>query len=295
MSIKVLAELRIPRPPTDICAPQDRLYVATKGKRVFFAAGGLEGVKSILFSSQVTALSASESVLYCGCEDGTIYGLSPAHKTVFKVAVGPTEITSMLYHKTRSDIFAGAHNRKIVQLGENSIVKNTFYGYDSPVASFDVSANGTLASASQNNQNIKVVNANTKDPKHLRLPCGFSESVKFLSNDYLLVGTLSGQLHVYRTRSLELADTVSVPAGICAMHLHQDGTLLLGLVNATIVVCRLCKAHPEPTETIQAGGIPVAFSTYRGSVAVAVSREKRMGRWNRTRGGKNKIILLSIG
>ncbi|KAI5173334.1 hypothetical protein PAEPH01_1900 [Pancytospora epiphaga] len=294
MGVRIKSELQIPRPPTDVCIFGDRIYTATKGKRVFFTSLELEGKKSILFSSQVNALSSSDGILYCGCQDGLLYGLSKAHKTVLKTPVDPKGITRVFWDEARGDIFVASNGKRVVQMGDNGIIKNTFYGYDSPVLDIDVSSNGTLFSVSQNNQSIKLVDINAKEPKHIYLSSGFPETVKVISNKYVVLCTLDGILYLYDAKGLGVVSTLNVSAGICSIHLHLDCFVLLGLIDGTIALYKHLGTILDFVEMIKVPGIPVGFTSHGKDLVVITSREMRMGRWNKKSDGKNMVIVFEI-
>lgn len=294
MAVRKLREYRLKRPPTDICAVFENLYVSTKGKRIFFLSDKQKELKSILFSSQVSSMAASDAVLYCGCSDGKMFGLSSAHKVVFRSVSDVSGVTRCAYDRTRADILVSTNNKKVQSFGENSITKDTFYCYDTPVVDFDITMEGYLACASQNSQSVKVINIASKESRTLQLAGGFSEAVKFLSNELVLVGTLSGALQIYRLKTLEMVHSIKTSGGVHSLYLHKNEFLLVGLADSTVDVYKINNRRIDFSEKISVSGIPVAFCAFRNNIAIAVSREPRLGRWEACKTGKNRIIILKI-
>ncbi|KAI4291647.1 hypothetical protein PAPHI01_0921 [Pancytospora philotis] len=294
MGFKIVAKYPLKRPPTDVAARGSRLYVSTKGKRIFFLAEGNDGLKSILFAAEVGAMSAADDALYCGCSDGRIFGLSDAHKVVFRATADPAGVTGVLYDRAREELLVSTYSKKILAFAQNSILKNTLYCYDTAVADFDVAPCGVVASVSENNQRVKLVVPGVEEPRILHLKEGFSESVRFLSNELLLVATLGGALSVYRVKTLEPVCTIKAGAGVLAMHVLKDNHVLLGCDNSTLECYRLAGRSLELVGTHEVAGLPVAFCDFRGATAVALSREPRRGRWGMSRSGKNAVCVFEF-
>lgn len=293
MEIKKVKEYKLKGPPTALCAAFGCLYVATKGKRVFFLRSGESVFKSILFSSQVDALGASDTTLYCGCSDGKIFGLASTHKITFRAASDSSGVTHCVFDRAHASLLVSTAGKKVQAFGENSILGNTFYCYDTPVIGFDVSGGGALACVSQNNRSIKVFGADSKELKPLRTAAGFPEALVFVTDERILVGSLSGTLRLYSVRTREVLCTARAPGGIHSLYVQND-IVLAGLGNSALALYRI-----SGNEIVDAGGcampgIPVAFCQCEDGIAIAASREPRLGRWGVQKAGHNKVVIARI-
>lgn len=291
-----MSELKLKRPPTDIAVRHDILYVSTKGKRVFCFPGGGEESKSILFSYQVNAIDASNDILYCGCADGKVFGLDVKHKVVFRSSSDDSGVTGCKYNNSGRNIFISTFNKKIEILGENAILQNTFYCHNAPITGFDVSNGGTLVCAAQNSKVLKIIDVNTKIIIDLQISEGFPEVVLFISEDSFLVGTVGGNIYCYtKSKSnFDLKAKYKYTAGIQSFFLANKNTLLVGFSNQTIGLFRVNKREIELIDEFAAPGIPIGFCEFKGSIAVAVGREPRLGRWGKIKSAKNTILMVKI-
>ena len=294
MNIKKIREYRLKKPPTDIAVLSNNIYISTKGKRVFFLPEDQEQLKSILFSSQVNAMDASDTTLYCGCSDGRIFGLNPSHKVTFRSFTDPAGITLCKYDRDKNDILASTFSKKVQVFGDSSMLKNTFYCYDSPVSSFDLAKDGTMVCVSQNSQNLKIINTIDGGSRVLKIAEGFPETAKFISKELLLVGTLSGHICIYSVSSLKLLSVYRGSAAVHSLHLLGDCRFLTGTGDSTLGLYEYRHGKVECIEHLAVAGIPVAFCGFGNSIAVAVSREPRLGRWGALKTGKNRMVIIKI-
>jgi hypothetical protein len=293
MKIIIDGQVKLKKPPTSILESFGNLYISTKSPRIFYIPQNSRKLKSILFSSQVMSMAGSESSLFCSCADGMVYGLSDKHKVSFKSATDKSECTYSMVDERTSDIVISKNSNKIVVLAQNTILKNTYYIYDTPVIYFDISKERQIAAVTQNNKNIKLLQSDFKDYKILNVQEGFPEIAKFVRND-LLVGTLSNSIQLYSTKKSKMILSTKLSAGVQSIYIVDDYVYLVGLLNSRVCLVHHIDNSLKIIDEIEVEGIPIGFTRYKNQIAVAISREPRLGRWGHRKDGKNKVIFLNV-
>lgn len=290
LSFKITQKNKICRQPTAICLCFDKLYVSTKGKRVFFSQNN-SSFKSILFSSQVNSLSSSENLLFCAQKNGAIFGLNKSHKTVFKAIIPNSQCILSFFDFSNDQLFIGSSNKKVTIFGTDSILKNSYFINDSPLAYFDLSKDDVLCGVSQNDETVQFTNLKTKEKSQLKIIDGFPEIVKFLKNDLLIVGTSTGMLNCFSTVNMKRISFLKFKDSISSIHIVSSTKILVGVPNFIFLIDFSNFNKMEILQEIQIDGIPVDFCG-KEKVYCAISRESRIGRWKRCKDGKNQIITL---
>lgn len=290
MKIEITAKSKLKRCPTDICYFQDKIYISTKGKRVFYSAD-FKTFKTILFTSQVNSLSTNSQVLFASQKNGAIFALNSAHKTIFKINAGDSQCIHLLCDMENDDIFVGLENKKICLFSSSGISKNNFYFNEGPLVDFDVSKEKLIAKCTQNDQNVNFSN---KEKFTIKVADGFPEIVKFITSDLILIGSTTGILNCFskitkkRISFLKLADQIS---SICPL---TKTSFLVGIPNRIILVDFSNFNKMEIIDEIEVNGIPVAFCSENKEIFVAISRESRIGRWRKEKEGDNQVLRLKI-
>lgn len=309
-------EYRLARPPTCIASVNGNVYVSTKCKRLFYLPSDSRQLKSILFTSPVTSVCRSDSVLYCGCESGRLFGLDSRHKTVFRAETGNEErVNCCVYSAQRESIFVASNGPKILEFGQNSILKNAFYCQGSRTtqlalqatdrAAADRAAMATMDSTAvalvqENILSVKLLNILSKEVTEIGTAGAFPEAVCFLSDRALLVGLLSGAITCWARRKsrYERQSAYECPDGsaVCAIMALPDGLFIAGFSDFTVRLFRMDQTGMACLDRLETPGLPVAFCGHGGAVAVAVSREQRLGRWGRchTSKAKNRLWMIRI-
>lgn len=285
-------EWKLPYPPIGLAVVDGSLYAATKSKHLFSFA--LDGSKRerLPFPEQITALANSDTTLYCGCKDGKLISILKNKPTSFKASLGTTPLTCIAFNNSTSDIIASSNSAKIAIFSKEGILRRTEYLFNTPASSFSLSKDGKLAILSQNNRTIRIIESLSDSKKDIQLKEGFPESVLFLKNNLLLVGTGKGKLLLFNIRSADKLAECDIQHGIHTLFLYQTNVVFAGTVGGTLVLLKILNKTIEIIESKEMDGIPTAFELVDTAVAVAISREPRIGKWGRIKNGKNKVILL---
>lgn len=312
------------RPPTDICSLNDNIYISTKSKRVFYIhdlnSEKLRNFKSILFSEPVNALSSSNNNIYCACTNGRVFGMDSKHKVMFRASSDISGVTFCKFDEIRRNIIVSTTQKKIQIFTEESFLRNTFYCSDTPIISFDISKDGILSSISENSHIVKIIrtveNNSKKDTvKDIKLQNGFPECLK-IHGDYIYIGTNIGIIYIYSITTYKMVAKYVEHGSIYSIHIIDNENFIVGIceavgsnndcdknsesANETIKNIAKIKKHNFKNKKIEFNselkmpGIPVAFCNYKNKLAVAISREPRLGRWGIMKTGKNKVIIIDI-
>lgn len=290
MKIIKVKELKIKKPPTSVCSQFNNIYVSTKGKRVFYTSDTRE-FKSILFSSQVNSMTASNCILFCVCEDGKVFGLSENHKVIYRSSAGDSVATHCLYDSATADIMVSTFSKKIVILTEHSMLKDSYFCFETPVIYFDFSVDRNLACVSQNNKNIKIFSL--KESNDLKVVDGFPEVLKFISNEIIVVGTSKGSIQIYSIKTRKRITGLDTGSEVHSIFIIDSNYFLVGL-SSKICLYKYDNFSIELIDELPVNGIPVAFCLHNKGITAAISRESRLGRWNLMKKGRNSILSLEI-
>lgn len=294
MKLEILKELSLKRPPTDICSQFGNLYVSTKGKRLFLYNTDDNTQKSILFSSQVNTLSSSDSLLFCGCNDGKIFGLLNNNKVGYRSSCDSAMAYKCIYCPIKKELYVSTVNKKVVVLNDDGILKRSHFCHETPVVDFDISFDRVIACLSENNKSVMIFDPFESKPKNLRIQHGFPEVVKY-QNDLLLIGTNKGEIQVYSNKTLKKQFSIILGSSPQSIFVVNDNMVLAGLTNEKIALVEIIiKESPQILFQLDVCGIPIGFCKHKDHIAVTVSREPRLGRWGKLKKGHNKVIFLKI-
>lgn len=290
--ISVDKKLKLCRPPTSIHTAFGKIYVSTKGKRIF-CTEDLKTFKSILFSAQVNSVCFGEDILLCGQENGALFGLNSKHKTVFKSSVGDSSVVVALFNDITEDFMVASENNKISLYNKDAILKNTFFVCETPLVCFDVSRNNLISAVSQNNQNVHLLDMKSKEKSTLKIFDGYPEIVRFIKDDVLVVGTSTGSLSIFSMINKKRISFHKFEQSITSIHVIDESRILVGISSAIHLLDISNFNTIEIVDKIEVDGIPVDF-TGKDRIYCALSRESRLGRWLKYKEGHNQIIQISI-
>lgn len=292
MRLELTYKKKLKRPPTSVCSAFGRIFVATKGRRVFYVTEDGKTLKSIIFAHQINTLCASEHVVFCSQKNGSIFGLNSEHKVVFRANVGNASAVSSLFDQ---DLFVASENRKIVMLGDNSILKNSFFFAGTPLVQFDFSKSRILAVALQNDQHIRLLDIASKEKSTFKTADGYPETVKFLRDNFAAVGTSKGTLSVFSVVTRKRVSFLKFAHPIASLWVVGQNSMLVGTADCKISLVDLSEFNKMVlVDQIHVGGIPVEFCWHENEIACAISRESRLGRWNVAVDSHNQLIRLKI-
>lgn len=293
MKLEIIKKTKLKRPPTSICSTFDRIYVATKGKRVFMIDNKTCEIKSIKFTKQVNTIATDKEILFCGQVDGNIFGLNDKHKTIFKANSGDSKI---VYSKFFNDLFIGNENGKLSIFGVNSLLKNTLYFNENSIQCFDTFETGKLAVIFQNCQMVEVVDLNCKERIQIKISDGYPEIIKILTEDKILIGTAKGSVAIYSITSKKKITFLRLNSRISSIHLLDVNTFVIGTVECNLNIITVSDYNKMIlVDTLITDGIPVDMCINDDKIYCAVSRESRLGRWNTSRKSHNMILNLKVG
>lgn len=291
MRLEVTYKKKLKRSPTSICSAFGRLFAATKGKRVFYVMEDGNTLKSIVFSHQVNTLCATEHILFCAQQNGDIFGLNSKHKVVLRASIGDTSAISSLFEQ---DLFV-ASEKKVAVLGTNSLLKNSFFFAGTSLIQIDLSKSGMLAAALQNDQHIQLLDTVSKEKSTFKISDGYPETVRFLNNDLVAVGTSKGTLGLFSVTTRKRISFLKFSHTISSLWAADETSMLVGTADCRISLVGLSEFNKLVLlDQIPTGGIPVEFCRHEDRIGCAVSRECRLGRWNIARNAHNQIISLKI-
>lgn len=292
MKLIIADRTKLCRPPTSVCCSFGRIYIATKGRRVFFTEN-MRSFKSILFSSQVNSLACSENLLFCCQKDGSIFGLNPKHKVAFKTSIGESECVHSAFDTVSDQLLVGSKNRKVSVFGLDAILRNSYPINESPLVYFDVSNGHILSGISQNDHSVQFIDFKTKERQSLRIIDGFPEILKYLRSDVFVVGSSTGMLNCFSTVNMKRISFLKFNSAITALHTLDSAHLLVGTLHFIHLVDLSNFNKMEITQELSVGGIPIDFCGNE-VVYCAVSRESRLGRWMKCKNGNNQLIALNL-
>lgn len=292
--LKRTKEYALSYSPTALAANSGNIYIAVKGKALFFIPLDSRKLESVPFVDQITSLAAGGNALYCGCKGGDIIGITSKHSTCFKASIDKTPITHCAYDPYRSEILASSHGRKIVIFGDNGIQKNSHFFYTTPVVSFRFTKEGMIAGISENNQVVRLVDSIGKSHKELKLSGGFPESIIFSNREHLLVGTNTGSVQLYSLKTMKLVAECNTGASVITLCCFKDNTFLLGTTRPELLILSVEGSSMEIAGSWELEGIPVAIEAVGDEIVLALGREPRLGRWGRMSKGKNRIVFIKI-
>lgn len=291
--ISIDKKIKLCRPPTSIHTAFGKIYVSTKGKRIF-CTEDFKTLKSILFSSQVNSLCYGEDILLCGQNNGALFGLNSKHKTVFKSSVGDSSIILALFNHLTEDFMVASENNKISLYSKEAILKNTFFICETPLICFDISKNNLISAVSQNNQNIHLYDLKTKEKSTLKMFDGYPEIVKFVKDDLLIVGTSTGNLSIFSMINKKRISFHKFNQSITAIHVINESTIVIGMLSAIHLLDISNFNTIEIADTVEIDGIAIDFAVKEKMIYCAISRESRLGRWQKCKEGKNQIVSLKL-
>lgn len=294
--LEVTSRKKLQRPPTGICNVEGRVYVSTKGKRVFLVIKDLGAksessstettpvepsspappaatptaapappapalTKSILFATQVNSLTSDGEMLLCGQKDGRVFGLNEKHKTVFKTSLGDAECVHSVFKSGQAYIGSG----KKVSVFQDGSLKGSHYFGETPLSYFDVSDKGILAVASQNDPYVRLASESKSDTKldgksEIKIPDGFPEVLAFMKEDTLVVGSTSGMLSCFSTVNMKRTSFLRLKAPPSALLVLSPTLLLVGVDTAVHLVDLSNFNRMELAGTVEVKGMPVAFA-----------------------------------
>lgn len=248
-------------------------------------------LKSIVFSHQVNTLCAAEHTLFCGQQDGGIFGLNSKHKVAIRASIGGTPAISSLFNQ---DLFI-ASEKKVAVLGTNSLLKNSFFFTGTPLIQIDLSRSGMLAVALQNDQHVQLLDTSSKEKTTFKISDGYPEAIRFLSDDLIVVGTSKGTVGLFSVATRKRISFLKFPHTVSSLWAARETSMLVGTTDCKVSLVGLSEFNKLVLlDQIPAGGIPVEFCRHGDRISCAVSRESRLGRWNIVRGAHNQIINLKI-
>jgi len=291
--IAIVKAKKLKRPPTSICSAFGRVYVATKGRRVFYFSDDGKTSKSIKFACQVNSVCSNNDTLFCAQADGKIFGLNEASKSIFKVSSGDSSIICSAFCE---DLFVADGNGKITVFGTNSLVKNSYFIESLSVTDFDISKSKILAVSFQNSQKICIFETSSKkESTSVKLSEDYPEICKILAEDQLVIGTTKGLVSIFSMITKKRISFCKLGSKIASVHIINRNLLLVGTVNSKISLISISDFNKmDIVEKIDVDGIPVDFCSHNGVVVCALSRESRLGRWDLNRKAHNQIIHLKI-
>ncbi|KAI5149482.1 hypothetical protein ENBRE01_0925 [Enteropsectra breve] len=289
-----VGEFELKRPPTDICAAFGRIYVSTKSKRIFCIDPAAKTQKSILFSGQVNAFAASEDTLFCACKDDKIFGINSAHKTVFKSNADGSEAIRCVFDKVRDSLLVATAKQKIMVLGSNSMLKNTFYSSYSPIVGLGCTTEGKVAVATENCSEIKIFCGDKKEPEIINASGEFIACFKLISRDLLIAGLANKKIALINIKTKKKIAEVETDSEILSIGVISSSIFVVGCVGKTMSFYTIVQSKIEHSEHIALTGLPVAFVLAEKQLAVAVSRESAYGRWARDKSAQNAVLLFDI-
>lgn len=281
--------------PTSICYGLDRIYISTKGTRLFYLPENvvvpnrrvdIKDIKSIKFANQVNSLCSDGMIMYCAQKDGTIFGINSKCKSVYKSFVN-SEPSLLMFS---NDIYVATKNHKLMMLGTNSLLKNTFFLNDTPINHFDVS-NGRVAVSQENSQTLSIFKDNVKET--IKVSDGFPEVLKYLETEIIMLGTTKGVLSVFSTVTKKRLFSLKLDGSITAIYLISSTCLIVGTASSKIYLINVLDFYKmEILQEVDVGGIPIGFSLGDKGLYAALSRESRLGRWHRNINSRNQLVLI---
>lgn len=295
MNPNIISEITIKRPPISVVAFNDKLYVATKGYKVYCFENVEEKPKFITFKYHVNFLTASNNIIYCACDNGKIIGLDKFHKTVFKTHPENSSVTYCKYDKITNKLIVGNKNSKLYSFSENGITQHSLLCTTMPITSFDTNSKAVLCSATQNNKTLHFFDLLKTVKSTLKIEKGFPETVLFVSENLILVGTVEGFIHLYAKikNNYKLCDTYVGSGSVETIFLLDNQRFLVGFSKCKIAEYKIENNNMNLVYMMETKGIPIQFCKYKHDIAVAISREPKMGRWNRKKKGFNQILMIN--
>lgn len=290
--ITVTSKAKLKAPPTAVCSAFGRVYIATKSRRVFHSADFVT-FKSIRFSFGVNTLCTNGELLFCGQSDGSVFGLNEKHKSLFKVKIGETPCIQSFFDSEEEELFVGTENKKITVFSKEELQKNAYFVGSTPLADFDISDNRTLASVSQVDQSIQLIDLKSKEKTTIKGSDGFPETIRFLSDGGFLTGSSGGYLSYFSQGSKKRVSFLKTKGPITAIHILDDESVLIGTPGAILLVDFSNFNRFEVVDEIEIDGIPISFFG-KETIYCGISRESRLGRWQKYKKGHNQVIALNI-
>lgn len=289
MKLSLIASKKLGKSPVAICSQFQRVYVSTKGRRIFYTED-MEMFKSVLFSSQVNSFSKIADILFCCQKDGAVFALTKDHKTARKIHVGDAGCIQSLTNNTELYISTG---KKIAVFTTADLSpRPAYFISDLPIVTFDVS-DENIAAGVLNDPNIQVVSKISKAKTVLKLPEGFPEIVKFIKNDVVVVGSTTGVLSIFSTVNMKRISFLKFKFAPTAIQILSSTRLLVGMKFEVHLVDISQFNRMESIFKMEVAGIPVDFWG-DGPIYCAVSRESRFGRWDKCTSGQNQIIKMAV-
>lgn len=289
MKIEIVSKSKLKRPPTDVCEFQNKIYVSTKGKRVFYSSD-MKTFKSIVFSEQVNSLCSNSELIFALQKDGMIFGLNNKHKSAFKIKIGDSPCIFGLFNSQNDELLVGSENMKISVFSPDGILKNTLYSTEGPLVYFDTS-DKLIARCSLNCQNIEF--SSLKDKFTIKILDGFPEILKFASTDTLLIGSSTGTVSSFSVLTKKRISFLKLENEITAIHIINSKTFLVGCPGYIYLIDFSNFNKMEIIDQIKVDGIPIAFCG-TNDIYCGISRESRLGRWKKFKNGNNSVIKISI-
>jgi hypothetical protein len=289
MNLNITAKIKLCRPPTSISQCFGRIYVSTKGKRVFFT-NDMRSFKSIVFGHQVNSLTSSEETLYCSQQNGQVFGLNEKHKSVFKVSIGESECVYSLFN---NQLYVGSTSKKVTVFGIDSLLKNAYFINETPLIYFDISENNVLSAVSQNEPLVQFVDLKTKEKQRLKIVDGFPEIIKYLKNDVLIIGTTTGMLNCFSTVNFKRISYLKFNSQITSIYVISSTLILVGVPSFIYLVDFSKFNKMEISSELKIDGIPIDFCG-KDKIYCAISRESRLGRWKKCKTAHNQVIEMEI-
>lgn len=290
--INVVMKAKLKKQPTSISTAFGRVYVATKGKRVFFTTDCIT-FKSIRFSSSVNTLSSSKNMLFCGQADGNVFGLDSAHKTAFKTVASNSSCIDSIYSHSSDELLMGTESKKILIYGKEKNLKESYFVNTTPFIAFSLSKDNLLACISQLEQNIQFIDLKTKEKSFLKYTDGFPEVLDFLRDDLILVGSSTGIISCFSLINKKKVSFLHMKSPITAIHVISKNLFLAGSLRSIHLIDFSSFNKMQIIDEIEVDGIPVAFNG-KETIYCAVSRESRLGRWQKCTDGHNQLLKLNI-
>ncbi|KAM0680012.1 hypothetical protein GINT2_001698 [Glugoides intestinalis] len=291
--INVIMKAKLKKQPTSISTAFGRVYVATKGKRIFFSSD-CALFKTIRFSSSVNTLSSSKNILFCGQTDGTVFGLDSNHKTEFKTVIGNSSCIESIYNHSSNELLIGTENKKISIYGQDASLRASYFVNNTPFVSFSLSKENLIACISQLEQTVQLIDLNTKQKSTLKYTDGFPEVIEFLKDDSILVGSSTGVISCFSLINKKKVSFLNMKNPITAIHVINKTLFLVGSLRSICLVDFSSFNKMNIVDELEVDGIPVAFDG-KDDIYCAVSRESRLGRWQKCKEGHNQLLKMNIG
>lgn len=292
MKLEVVESQKLKKPPTSICSAFNRTYVSTKGKRLFYFPGDGSPAKSIKFTQQVNSLSTNGNMLFCSQQDGSIFGLNSNNKSTFRSSVGETK---PIYTIWNDGLYIASQNNKITVLSENSLVKNTYYFTGLPIVQFALSRAGMLSVVLQNEQNIQLINTETKEKSIIKTSDGYPEAVKFIGDNLIISGSSKGNVGLFSLSTKKKLSFLKLDSAVSSISVLPNQLFLVGTIDCKISLVSVADFNKLVlVDQLTVDGIPIDFIEHNEDILCAISRESRLGRWHVSRTSHNQVIKVRI-